>query len=205
MTIKIKPKTVTAKLTPIDDKQRVRVKVKVPKTENVIFIGSEMYYDSFWLKMMFIAAARVKAETLRPADKKTIAYVDNGYTYAEKLALDYLRDKKGFEIVKLSNSADLVSYMNKDRDTYKLQDVAFFSHGEVGKIVLNYKGEQGVNLGINNFSAINPKAFAVHGRLYSYACRTGVSVDDLSMGFEKEADAKPELSLAQKLANHFGI
>jgi hypothetical protein len=55
--------------------------------------------------MMFIAAAYVPAfrgTNFRSADRKTLAYVDDGYTRHEKLALDYLRDHAGFNIVKLA-------------------------------------------------------------------------------------------------------
>lgn len=196
-------KKANSTLTPTDNKKRKAVTIKVPKTENIIFIGSEMYYNSFWLKMMFIATAYVKEKTLRKADKKTIAYVDEGYTYAEKLTLDYFREKKGFEIVKLASSEDVVKLMNKDRDKFKLQDVAFFSHGVIDQISLNYRGDEDVDFDVNNFAAVKKTAFAANGRLYSYACRTGVSVDKDS--FKTQADAHPENSIAQKMATHFGI
>ena len=191
--------------TPTHNKKRKEVKIRVPKTENIIFIGSEMYYDSFWLKMMFISAAYAKVDSLRPANKKTIAYVDNGYTYAEKLTLDYLRDKKGFEIIRLASSSDIVALMNRDREEYKLQDVAFFSHGEPNLIALNYWKGDNINFKERNLLGVNKKAFTINGCIYSYACRTGVSVEDYKKGFKNEADAKPENSLAQKMSDHFGI
>jgi hypothetical protein len=206
-----KPKKLTAQLTPTDDKKRPEVKVKVPKTENIIFIGSEMHYDLFWLKMMFISAAYKGVEKLRKADKNTIAYVPEGYIHAEKLAIDYLSDAekykaKKFEIKKITSSAELIKCMNQDRDKYKLQDVMFFSHGVIDAISLNYEGgDDDVDLTVTNFLEINKKAFAANGRIYSYACRTGVSVEDLKRGFKTEIDAKPELSLAQKMATYFDI
>jgi hypothetical protein len=202
-----KSKKQTAPLTPTHDKKRPKVKVKVPKTENVIFIGSEMHYDSFWLKMMFIAAAYAGANAMRPADKKTIAYVPEGYTHAEKLTLDYLCEKSGFEIKRLSSTDDLIQCMNQDRDKYKLQDVMFFSHGVVDAISLNYAGESDdVDLTAGNFNQVKKDAFALNGRIYSYACRTGVSVHDFfNEGFKNEIDAKPELSLAQKMSSYFDI
>lgn len=201
-----KVKKVPASLTPTDDKKRVDVQVKVPKTENVIFIGSEMNYDSFWLKMMFVAAAYAKVKHLRFATKTTIAYVDNGYTRAEKLTLDNLHDKFGHEIVKITKLEDVITLLNKDRDECKLQDVAFFSHGIVGHIVLNY-GTHGntIPFGIDNFTAVRKDAFLSSGQIYSYACRTGVAVEDYKMGFKSEAEAHPENSLAQQMANHFGV
>jgi hypothetical protein len=201
-----KPKKLTAQLTPTDDKKRPEVKVKVPKTENIIFIGSEMYYDSFWLKMMFISAAYVKARTLRKANKQTIAYVDVGYTRIEKLTLEYLQDKMKFELVKLNDSDAVIDLMNRDRDRYKLLDVAFFSHGVVGQIALNYPSQaQIVNFETDNFSDVEKTAFAANGRIYSYACRTGVGKDDKQSGFKNESEAQLEKSLAQDLANHFNI
>lgn len=198
----------TSQTSHVDNKKRKEVKVKVPKTENIIFVGSELSYNSFWLKMMFIVSAYLmatKSENFRKADKKTIAYVDEGYTHLEKLPLEMLKSKHGFEIVPLRNPSDFFSCMNKSRDVYKLQDVVFFSHGVVGKIKLDYKGDEEINLDLGNYAKIDKSAFAVHGRIFSYACRTGVSVDDHELGFENEAEAMPEQSLAQKMANHFGV
>ena len=95
--------------------------------------------------------------------------------------------------------------LNKDRDDVKLQDVAFFSHGVVGRIALDYDGEDDINFEIKNFTSVRKDAFMSTGRIYSYACRTGVSVEDLTLGFKSEADAHPENSFAQKMADHFDI
>ena len=63
--------------------------------ENIIVIASEMHYDSFWWKMMFmatgIAAAQGAGGGARSAHKMTVAYVDVGYTNHEKLALEALK------------------------------------------------------------------------------------------------------------------
>jgi hypothetical protein len=72
---------------------------------NLIVVAAENHYETFCTKMMFIAAAYVPAfrgTNFRSADRKTLAYVDDGYTRHEKLALDYLRDHAGFNIVKLA-------------------------------------------------------------------------------------------------------
>jgi hypothetical protein len=192
---------------PVDNKKRKTVDVKVPKSENIIFIGSEHYYDSFWLKMMFIGAAYAKVKHLQFATKKTIAYVDDGYTKLEKLTLENLRNEYGFELVKLESSSDVIALLNRDRENYKLQDVAFFCHGIIGAIDLNYqnKRKQAIRLDLGNFSSVNKSAFLATGRIFSYACRTGVAVDDYRRGFASESDAQPENSLAQKMASHFNI
>lgn len=212
MATKPKIKTVTAQLTPTDDKKRVDVQVKVPKTENIIFIGSEMYYDLFWLKMMFIGAAYSMAKQMRTADRVVIAYVDEGYTHLEKMAIDNLakqcKDKsrsQSVEVKKLGSSADVTSLLNREREDYKLLDVYFSSHGVIGVIDLSYQGRKFVKFSALSVSTVSASAFALHGRFYSYACRTGISVEDYKRGFKSEADAKPEASLAQKMADHFGI
>lgn len=195
--------TASASLTPTDDKSRKQVKVKVRKTENLLFVGSEMWYDSFWLKMMFIGAAFVGARHMRTADKQTLAYVDKGYTRWEKLAIESLAAKRGFSTQTLTSTSSLLSLLNRDRDNFGLLDVMFFSHGVPGRIALNFWSSPSVDLSSSNYSQITKNAFVPNGCIYSFACRTGVSVNDDD--FKNEADAKPENSLAQQLSNHFGI
>jgi hypothetical protein len=186
----------------------------VIRRENVVFVGSEMSYDSFWLKMMFISAAYVGVRAgarFRSADKKTIAYVDVGYTRAEKLTLDYLRSELSFNIVRLSDSADVVKYINErpesvedDRSVrHLLQDVAFFSHGLPGVIKLNYSSSPAVDFSASELASVRPGVFVPDGRVYSYACRTGVS--RYSESFSSDQEAGMEDSLAQKMANHFKV
>lgn len=211
--LKAKKKNALASLTPVSDKKRAEVRVKVPKTENIIFIGSEMYYDSFWLKMMFIGAAYPMAAKMREVDRVVIAYVDEGYTHLEKLAIDQLAKQcetkarnQTVEVKKLTSSAAVTSLLNRDREDYKLLDVFFSSHGVIGAIDLSYSSRTtDVKLKKNSVSSVAATAFAPHGRLFSYACRSGVSVEDLKMGFKTEAAARPENSIAQTMADHFGI
>jgi hypothetical protein len=207
------PKTDSADETPCDSAVSNCSLAPTIRRENVIFIGSEMSYDLFWLKMMFISAAYVTSRGmgLRPADKNTVAYVDVGYTKLEKLTLDYLKDKAGFTIVKITNSRDIVNHFNTrpemEEDGKKvkflLQDVVFFSHGLPGQINFNYKGESAIDLTTDNYSTIRKDVFVPDGCIYSYACRTGVSAWWES--FESDNDAGLENSLAQKMANHFKV
>lgn len=207
-----KKKTAQAGLTPTSDTTRVNLNVKVPLTENIIFIGSEVYYDLFWLKMMFIGAAYPMARQMRTADRVVIAYVDEDYTHLEKLAIDQLAQEckakalsGTVEVMKLGSSAAATLLFNREREDYKLLDVYFSSHGEVGVIDLNYWGDTRVRFDRNALNSISATAFARYGRVHSYACRTGVSVEDFKLGFKQEADAQPENSLAQQMADRFGI
>ena len=182
--------------------------------ENIIFVGSEMDYDSFWLKMMFIAAAWVEASKggwFRSADRQTAAYVDVGYTRFEKLTLDYLRDKLGYQIAKVRSGGDIVTLFNNRLkanasgvpERYSLQDVAFFSHGMPGIIKMNYKGSPDVDFTASELTSISADCFVPDGRVYSYACRTGVS--SWQESFASDQEAGPDASLAQKMASHFNV
>lgn len=191
--------------------------------ENIIFVGSELSYDSFWLKMMFIACGFALADRglhFRKADRTTIAYVDKGYTKAEKLPLEMLKTKKGINLITLSNSNAVVKYINNrpnytssDGKTGKLriQDIAFFSHGLPQNICLNYKGTPDVNVTPESVDKMTPEVFVPEGRIYSYACRTGIdswyepALINLYTPFSSDADAHPETSLAQKMATHFNV
>lgn len=196
-----------SKTSPNTAVQRKEVRASSPKTENIIFIGSEMSYDSFWWKMMFIDSAYLvasKGQLLRCAHRKTIAFVDDGYTKFEKLPLELLKGL-GYQVVALNGTDDLVACFCKDRDQYKLQDVAFFSHGVIGQIALNYKESTDVTLSHATLAQVPSDVFVADGRIFSYACRTGTGVEDFKFGFKNIAETKPEISLAQKMADHFGV
>jgi hypothetical protein len=166
-----------------------------------------MEYDLFWLKMMFVAAAyKMAATQMRSADRTVIAYVDNGYTHLEKLAIDGLQTLYSAEVRKISSPGQVVELMNRDRDNYKLLDVFFSTHGVLQRIDLNYAAYPAVQLTHGVFTQVSSSAFATNGRIYSYACRTGISVQDYPLWrFSSDADARPDDSLAQKLADHFQI
>jgi len=184
------------------------------KRKNIIFIGSEMHYDSFWFKMMFMALGYATGKgggPIRSAELTIIAYVNEGYTYAEKLPLDSLHKKYGHTVIQLTSSAGIVAAMNDLPVTQegnctvqvKLQDVIFFCHGLPSKITLNYEGSSEVNLGIASLKDIRSDAFVEDGAIWSYACRTGNLSN--SEFFLNDAQAQPENSLAQLMANRFKI
>jgi hypothetical protein len=185
------------------------------RRKNIIFIGSEIHYDSFWWKMMFMAPGVTAASggrPLRPADLTTVAYVPEGYTTLERLPLDAVRTAFGHEIVRLASSADIATVMNDLPDSeengcpvhVRLQDVVFFSHGLPSQITLNYDGNgAAVTLDRGNLPTIRADAFVADGRLYSYACRTGNS--SWWESFSSDAEAHPENSLAQRMADRFQI
>jgi hypothetical protein len=197
-----------------DKTTTVTLKLARVLRENVIFVGSEMWDRTFRTKMMFIGAAYFEAHNaaeFRAADKKTIAYVDVGYTRIEKLTLDYLRDKAGFNVIKVNSSSDIVNYINTrpvktigdKHGKLLLQDVSFFSHGFPSWIRLNLNSSPEINFSADELLGTDKEAFVVDGRIFSYACRTGNS--SAEEHFSNDAEARPQDSLAQKMANRFQV
>lgn len=184
------------------------------KRENIIVIGSELHYDSFWFKMMFIAPGFSLAlgqktpPSWRPADKTTVLYVSKGYVKSELLAIEYLKTKGCTvkAIKSISDFKDAINTREKDKDgkEYKIQNLVFFAHGLANVICLNYPLTN-MDVGLDTITSLEKSAFTPSGRIYSYACRTGISVDDTGFGFSSLSAAKPENSLAQKMADHFDV
>lgn len=192
----------SSKTTPVDQTKRKDVKVKLPKKENIIIIGSELDYDSFWLKMMFIGAACKfinDATKFRLADKKTILFIDKGYSHFEKLALENLKPS-GFNIIPVRSISTITNHLNNSRDEYKVQDIAFFSHGLPGVIELNFMSVSSISFNSKELNNIKSDIFLSSGHIYSYACRTGVA--NRTNDFSK---SDPQNSLAQLMANKFKV
>lgn len=194
---------------------RAVVSTRKPKTENIIFIGSEFEYNNFWLKNMFIAAAYpfIKNKSkFRECDKVTIAYVDYGYTRLEKLAIEGLKNEIKFTnnitFVALKTKSKVIELLNADRENYKIKDLAFFCHGLNGKITLNYSGRPNIDLTNSDINTIGNTNFLSSARASSYACRTGMS-DDLTLrtqgSFNNIGEANPDSSFAQLFANRHNI
>lgn len=190
---------------PVDNKKRKEIEIKTFKKERIIVIGSEHQYDSFWLKMMFIGAATSHLRLSKgKADKTTIAYVSEGYTNLEIGVLEYWCNQNKFDVFKLCAQKDLIKLMNKDRDKYKIIHLIIFSHGYPGTINLNYKGDSKISVTASTLNTFIPTVFALDGKIISYACRTGIS-SIIDESFYSDNDAQPEHSLAQQLADYFGI
>lgn len=194
--------------TPVAETRRKEATTRPPKTENILFIGSEFEYQSFWLQMMFIGAAyRVGSvgALFRPCDRLTIAYVDYGYSFLEKLSIEQLGKQENTRIVALASQSDLVSCFNSDRNTFKIQDMAFFCHGLPKKIDLNYNNSPQIRVGTHTLTQFDRSVFMAGGKIYSYACRTGNASLPWQNSFSSDDDVHPEQSLAQQLSDHFSV
>ena len=192
-----------------------QVELPCLKKENIIVIGSENSYDSFWFKMMFmspgfsVALGMLFPPSWKLADLTTVLYVAEGYSKSELLVIEYLKDK-GCDVKKIKSVGDFKNAINirkkdeRGRD-YKIQNLAFFCHGLHSRLALNYEGEKNIDITLRTLPSLNASSFCHGGRIYSYACRTGVFERDYQLGFSSLKEAKPELSLAQKMADHFKV
>ena len=191
-------------LSPTEKKDRAEVKLKVQKKENILVIGSEHSYNSFWLKMMFIAASVTEIRCgLSKVDRTIVAYVPDGYTKLELGVIELWCNNYGLIPKAITSTSALLELLKTDRDEYKIKDLFFFCHGIPGELSVNYKGSVKVALNKANIKSIPSKVFSVDGSICSYACRTGVS--SLLESFDSAEDAGSEDSLAQKMADHFKI
>jgi hypothetical protein len=184
--------------------------------ENVVLVGSERFYESFKLKMMFVgpAVATVnRSIDLRPAERTTVLYVADGYTRFEKLALEQLATRPDVTLVPITTAAAIVAHFNtrprgqQDGVATKtlLQDVVIFAHGFPGKFAFNLskRFDAAIDFTEDDLEKIDAHVFVPDGCILSYACRTGCGVD--AKVFPNDAAAKPEASLAQRMADHFGV
>jgi len=200
----------TSKTSKKSNQTRKIVTIKAYKKENIIFIGSEFDYDSFWLKNMFIAPAYVfvrDSKKFRKCDKVTIAYIDYGYTRLEKLAIEGIKNDIKFpckiDFVSIKTISQINSVFNNNREVFKIQDIAFFSHGLPGKIALNYNSSPSIDINKSTINSIVNNSFLANACVYSYACRTGVSQSNEK--FSSLSSAAPNLSFAQNFSNKHNV
>jgi hypothetical protein len=174
------------------------------KTENIIIVGSEFEYTDagFWLKCMFLACGFAVAQGRTPppgwstADRTTLLYVPLGYVRHELLALDWLRDNLGTNIVRCTSKANVLSHLRNRKvggKTHKIKNLVAFCHGLPGYFSLNYSGPgDAMNIYGSDFERLPSDLFAPNGKVFSYACRTAVST--IFNGV-----------LGQRIADHFGV
>ncbi len=197
-----------SKLSPAEKKERAEVNLKKAQKENIIIIGSEEHYDSFTLKMMFIAAATHKLNSgMRKADNTVVACVAKGYTNLELGVLESYRGKYGCELVMINSQDDLFRLLNRDRGKTKIQDLYFYSHGLPNAITLNLDSRPRINISTGNLNKVNHDIFIDNGIIHSFACRTGVDVALYTPidSYNSDKEAKPETSLAMSMAKYFNI
>ncbi|MDQ9011336.1 hypothetical protein RFI36_16680 [Acinetobacter gerneri] len=126
----------------------------------------------------------------------------HGYTATDiKIINEYTNDL-GARIVYVKSIKEFILFLNQRIEKKRsVKSLVFFSHGLVGFISLRYEGTD-ENAGVfdkNSVNQVNKLIFDYDAEIVSYACRTGIGVDASS--FNNSAEGKPELSLAQYIAD----
>lgn len=184
---------------------------KCDKTENIIIIGSEMSYNSFWLKLMFaacgyaVAVGKLEPPGWSKADYVSVLIVDDGYTEQElNLFYELTKTKVVNEIQLLKKKDQIITFINKRNkfgNSYKIKNLTIFAHGMTGKFMLDYKGKFDINVDENDIDKISKDIFTKNAILFSSACRTGAGTI-LEIGV---TDPEATESLAQYIANSLKI
>ncbi len=185
--------------------------------EKIIVVGSE---NRKW-KLGFILPAMKYAKDLKKSsgdEKVTILLFKAGYSDKQMSKIQKYVNKKVVAIQVVSTSDEVVNYFNNKSITSSqsgrkedpISFVSIFAHGYVGNIAFGYhqggKTETNSNFGEDQVKKINASSFKNGAILESWACRTGAGVDVEADTYKGDGwDTDAEKSLAQTMANHWGI
>jgi hypothetical protein len=103
----------------------------------------------------------------------------------------------------LDSIAHLLDFINsRIAEKREIKQLDLFAHGLVGTIEFGYELAKAASYRMRDTQAqmLDPEAFDLRGKIYSYACRTGLGIDADVYVSEGE-DPLYEQSLAQLIAN----
>lgn len=201
-------------------------------TENIVIVGSEIHDKKPVNKLMFMAQAvrRVRISSVQTVIYFKHGYSSNMISEFETSLKNY---RKNIKIISIANIEELFNYLNtgyinqssegyrikpdKYGNRYKVGNIYIYSHGLPSRITFMLDWERYVNtnkiestqksldneLNLSNYTRLNPKSFSTNSEIWSFACRTGLSIDNDSY-FEIFTWGE-ERSLAQKLANRLDV
>lgn len=146
-------------------------------------------------------------KTTADYSKQNILVVfQHGYTSNDISRINQYAKDLGARIVYVKTVAQFIEFLNARIEKGRLvKRLVFYSHGVIGSISLHYGGDDEQLGNFNNASVKQIKKSIFHhdAQVISYACRTGIGVDKDS--FKSSAEAKPEASLAQHMANQWKV
>jgi len=188
--------------------------------EKIVVVGSEGN-DTDW-KLGFILPGMNAARALKNIngdEQTTLLLFKAGYSDGQIKRIQKYLNKKGIKMQVLTHSNDLVNYINNKSITNKasgrrddpITHLQIYAHGTItgpgnGAISFGYhqdgKGiESDYRFDKNDVAKVKPSSFSPKAFIISYACRTGAGKD---VG-ERGSDTDPEKSLAQNMADVWGI
>jgi hypothetical protein len=185
--------------------------------ETILIIGTEQHSANYGNKLMFPAQAIREARSNFKNEKYlTVILFTDGYNSEEKKQIkeSLFEHNKSANYLEINSTTELIKYLNdgdeksnrlkpnSDEEVVKIGVIKIFAHGlpSIFDFGLDGKNQYSQRFQISDVLKLNVKSFR-NTEIYSYACRTGnVSYDEV---FDKnwESVAKPNESLAQKLAD----
>lgn len=138
--------------------------------------------------------------------QRILVVFQHGYTATDIQRINnYVKTLKA-RIIYIKTADELVEFLNSRIDKKRLvKQLVFVSHGLIGKISFRYEGDDEVSGEFNQqlVDKVNKLIFHYDAEVISYACRTGIGVDQES--FKSSAEAQSEKSLAQYMANSWMV
>lgn len=125
----------------------------------------------------------------------------------ERPLLDAVKEvvetRYGAKYRELDSIAHLLDFINlRISKKREIKQLDMFSHGLVGSIEFGYKMDKADSYRMRDVQAqmLKPDAFDLSGKIYSYACRTGLGIN-AEFHVREDEDPLYEKSLAQLIAN----
>lgn len=138
--------------------------------------------------------------------QRILVVFQHGYTATDIQRINKYTEDLDARIVYVKTVEELTEFLNSRIQKKRMvKQLVFFSHGIVGKISLRYEGDEESSGEFSSATVekIIKDIFHYDTQLISYACRTGIGVNGES--FKNSAEAQPENSLAQYMANKWLI
>ncbi|SEL50369.1 hypothetical protein SAMN05216214_11341 [Atopomonas hussainii] len=116
---------------------------------------------------------------------------------------DVVENRYGAKYRELDSIAHLLDFINlRISKKREIKQLDLFAHGLVGTIEFGYELDKADSYRLRNAQAqmLKPEAFDLSGKIYSYACRTGLGIH-ADVHVNEDEDPLYEKSLAQLIAN----
>jgi hypothetical protein len=146
-----------------------------------------------------------------PKKQRILVVFQFKYTVKDIERINLYAEQAEARVIYVKNEKEFIDFLNKRKSNHReIKRLEIYSHGVVGSISFHYSSElfkhERVSEGEFNKSSVDkvsPEIFAANATVASYACRTGIGKE--GEAFENSSSAKPEHSLAQYMANKWGI
>jgi hypothetical protein len=201
---------------------KVTVDACVNEAEVVLVAGSDEHERTFGNGMRFPAQA-VRELREKYASEKHVAVVlfTNGYTDAMVTAVERSAAKwnPAAVLVRVTSTAELMNYINSGATAggahrhqadhgMPIKVLTFFSHGFASTFRFDMGGKDDTrcSLGLDSVASFDITSFLPDVAVVAYSCRIGnSSPNELKQANDWRAEARPENSLAQKLAEQLKV